>query len=241
MNIKESLLITLIAALAGGFFVFVFERLSSFVNRMLDRRIKHFNALVFYEEQLNRNLSRLYDITFTIPHIADAIGAGSITWNNLKTIEFDKSFLANIHSIQLRNSLALYEVDTYKLNDDMEGLMEGYKVLMQAFIEKNITPEEYLVNCKEIIKNLDLIYSFAEIAINKLLDALTDVRLRIKTDKPKTSILIAKLITFGLKDYSEKKFTIERQLLEKEIQEISNQRKKEIDKILDKDIKGRKK
>ncbi|MCL5093758.1 MAG: hypothetical protein M1355_01355 [Patescibacteria group bacterium] len=232
MAYEESLKIAIIAALSGGLAIFIFERLSSLMRRILERKIRHYNSIVFYEGQLNNNLSRLYDILFTIPNITKHLKDGNITWNNLRIIEFDGSLLKNIYSEKLRNTLGSYEVDQYKLNDDLESLMNGYQEIKQALIQKNIKHEEYSVNCESFIKNLDLIYKFTEMTIQTLLDALTDVRLRIKTDNPRTSIFIKKIIMNGLKEYTKEEFKMERKKLDREIDEASTTRKKEIDKIL---------
>ena len=221
-----------ITSFSTGLAVFLFDRLSSFLNRLLERKLKHYNSLVFYEGQLNNNLSRLYDILFVIPNIKNHLEKGNITWNDLRMVRFDGSRMPNIHSINLMNSLGLYEVNLYKLNDDVETMMSGYKEMKQALIEKNISHKEYVINCNELVKNLDLISKFTELTIENLLDALAEIRLRIKVDKPKTGRLIGKIIVNGMKEITDEEFKVERKKLLSEIDELSKKRKEEIERIL---------
>lgn len=230
--LKENVIIALITAFSTGFAVFLSTRTSDFMKRLLDRKVKHYNAIVFYEEQLNQILSRLYDVVFVIPNIKQALSQGAISWNNIKTIDFDRSLLVNIHSRRLRNLLALFMVDIYKLNDDIESLMGGYQELKAALIAKTISHQEYQLNADGIVANLNLIERFTNLTIEKTIDAITEIRLRIRYDKPKTSLMISKIIEGYMKPCTDDEYQDERKKVLKEIEEVSKQRREEINKAI---------
>jgi hypothetical protein len=228
----NSILLLAFSAFAGAFFAYLFTRIADFFDRVYKRQLKHYNSLVNLETQLNEIGGIINDDLYIIPDFIRTISSGHVYFNNLRTLPIDKSHYANLYDLDLINLLFSYNYDLRKINDDLETITRGYDKIESAFTQKNISPSEYVFNCKNLSLNLKLI----EIFLTKLQDKTTQLLARVRIESKNDLPLATQLQRFFIKTSGS---TITKVELDKEIKklnkEIDNTKKTsrtEIDNIL---------
>lgn len=218
----------------GAAVALLFLPLTNLVGRVIKRRIQHYNSLVILESQLNEMMGIIKDNIYLLPTFRLTIKSANIYWSQIRTIPLDKSHLVNLADLGLINELFDFYNKIRKLNDDVESLSKGYNEIKNAYIEKLISVEHYVINSSIVSKELEMLEAFQEDLFEELLNLVTKIRLLIKKDKP----LILKIQEFIKYNSSEKitlkEFKSEKVKVERELKQVSMESKEEIKKLLKK-------
>lgn len=222
------------SAFAGAFFAFLFLRLAEFLTKLYQREVKHYNSLVLLETQLNETGGIVHDNLYILPNFIRVITSGNIYFNNLHPITIDKSHYDSLYDLDLLNELFTYYYQARKLNDDMATASSGYQDIKNALIQKNISPQDYIVNAKLMATNLKQIEIFLNEFQNSTVDLLAKIRVQMKFDIPLGTRLQSFLIRPSGKKIKKAEIKKEKEKLMKEIEETKTKSQKEIDEILKK-------
>lgn len=219
-------------AFFGAFTAYLFVRIGEFFTRRYDRLIKHHNALVTLDIQLNELVGIINENLFSIKHFQKAILSGNIYWGELNQLPIDKSHLTSLYDITIINEVFRYFYNVRVLNEDISNLQRGYQELKSAYVQKQINITNYVQNAQLISENLSLYEKFLEHNLEMLKRLIARVRIQIKRDEP-LGAKIMKLSYFSSGKYiSEKDIDKELSALTKEIAEVSEKSRKEKDDIL---------
>lgn len=231
-TIGRELVILGFSAFAGAFFAYLFTRFADFFSKIYQRQIKHYNSLVNLETQLTEIGGIINDDLYVIPEFIKVITSGHVYFNNLRPLPIDKSHYENLYDIDLINLLFSYNYELRKINDDIDTVTRGYDKIESAYTQKNITPEEYLYNCKNLAAQLTI----QKLFLTKLQDKATRLIARIRIEIKKDIPFGTKLQSFFIKTNGSKitNLELDRELkkLKKEIEESKTISRKEIDDTL---------
>ncbi|MFA6602893.1 MAG: hypothetical protein WCT01_03765 [Candidatus Shapirobacteria bacterium] len=231
-NISRELFTLGFSAFAGAFFAYLFTRIADFFSKVYQRQVKHYNSLVNLDTQLNEIGGIINDDLYIIPEFVRVISSGHIYFNNLRPLPIDKSHYENLYDLDLINILFSYNYELRKINDDIDTVSRGYDKIESAFTQKNITPEEYLYNCKNLAATLVV----QKLFLTKLQDKTTRLIARIRIESKNDMPLGTKLQSLFTKTNGPKitKAEIDTELkkLEKEIEETRTSSRMEIDETL---------
>lgn len=233
MDFQSELLLQGFAAFAGAFFAYFFTRVADFFNRIYSRQVKHFNSLVRLETQLNEIGGVIDDNLYILPPYRKVLESGNVYYNNLHTIQIDKSHFDDLHDVDLLNKLFEYQHEVRKNNDDIETFTRGMQMLTEALMNKGITHPEYKKNALLMAEQAKTIEVFHRRLLENTMDLLSRVRVQLRADIP----LGTKLQRLFIKTAGDsKKITVEmvkqeRKKLDKEIEECRSNSHEEIEKI----------
>mgnify|MGYP001591934576 FL=1 len=200
-SLREIVLVEGLSAFLGVLFPVLIGVIIAFFAKIRERKIKHYNALIFFEGQLNDYLGILHDDIYLIDFFVPAISNGHVYWSELHTLPIDKSKLSDLHNIDLINELNDYYYGLRKINDDIEGLSHGYNDLKNALINRLISPEDYIINARMLAENLLLIKSFLIANIEKTIILLAKIRIVIRRDRDSITKIVALKIDSELAPY----------------------------------------
>lgn len=218
-------------AFAGAFFAFLFLRLGEFLTKLYERQVKHYNSLVNLETQLNEIGGVVHDNLYVIPKFIQAIKSGHVYFNNLHTLNVDKRHYEDLYNISLINELFSYNYHLRKANDDIGTLTSGYQEIKNAFIQKNISLEDYKVNTEILSENLAYLEKFLVHLKDETVTLIALVRIHMKHDQP----LGAKLMGQFLKSLKyvpeENDIKIEVKKIQNEIKDSEKKSRDQLEKI----------
>ena len=234
MDTKTDLIIQGFSAFAGAFFAFFFLRLAEFFTKIYERQLKHYNALVLLETQLNELGGIIHDNLYLIPSFRKAISSGNIYFSKIRPLPFDRSHYSNLHDLDLINDLFDFNNQLRKLNDDIDSLTDGYQDIKNAYIQHNIQKQNYLINAQIYSEQLIAIEAFLTDMQNRTIQLMAKVRLMANKDLP-LGTRIGRLFikTSGL-SIKKKDITNEEKKIHKEIESTKRKSRKEIENVVKK-------
>lgn len=232
MSATTELLIQGFSAFAGAFFAFVFLRITEFLSKIYERQVRHYNSLVVLETQLNELIGIISDDLYLIPTFKNSIESGNIYFSKLSQLPIDKTHYDNLQDITLINDLFSYNSQLRKLNDDIDSLSGGYADIKNAYIQRNIDPNDYLLNAKITAKMLTTLQVFLDDTNKKTIELMAKVRLMSKRDVPLGTQMMRWFIKTSGDEVSNTDIKAETKKLIKEVKQTQSRSKKEIDKII---------
>ena len=234
MSATTELLIQGFSAFAGAFFAFLFLRLAKFFSKIYQRQVRHYNALVILETQLNELGGIIHDNIYLIPFFRKAITSGNIYFSKLRELPIDRSHYSALHDIDLINDLFSLNYQLRKLNDDIESLADGYADIKNAYIQHHIKKRDYLVNAQISAEHLTALEAFLDDMEDRTMQLMAKVRLMSKKDAPLGTKLIRLFIHTSGAELSKQEVNNEAAKLQKEIEETKTQSQKEIEEVIKK-------
>jgi len=231
-NLIYELITPGIGAFAGAFFAFIFLKLSEFLTRVYQRKVKHYNSLVLLETQLNEILGIIYDNISITSSFKKIISSGKIYFGKLRLVPIDRSHYDNLLDVTLKNDLFSYNYKLRQLDDDIDNLSGGYTDTKNALLQRNISHEDYLENVKFIDDFLTKLEKYLKNIDEQTVELLVKVRLMSKKDLPLGTKILRLFIRESGSKLKKSDIDIERKKLLNEIEIIGNQSRKEIDDIL---------
>jgi hypothetical protein len=227
------------SAFFGALFPVLFTIVGYIFKKAYDRATKHYNALIHYEALLNDHIGAIQDNIYLIDNFIKAIESGKIYWSRIKPIESDKFNLKSLYNLTLINDLNNYFYTILRLSDDIEGISLAYQELKEALINKHIDPATYILNSREISRNLILLKAFLEKSNEETIDLLCKIRLTLKKDRTKTMKFMGKVVELFMSKssevYNEDEIKNEKKKLNQEIKksrEVSSKKINEVEKKL---------
>lgn len=136
-------------------------------------------------------------------------------------------------NIDMVNDLFSLEASVVKINSSIRSLNKFLTLMQDAFINKNIDLQTYLINAEILIGKLAEIALFLNDLEKENKDIIAKSRVLMKSQE--TSIYVFLLRRIMRKKYSKrqlKQFPVELKKLSKEIEEIKSTDRKRIDNLL---------
>lgn len=230
-NILIDFLSNCFGAFTGAFFTFAFVILGYFLKRLYQRKVKHYNTLVFFEALFNDYLGIIHDNIYLIEPFRKAITSGKLYWSTLKLLFIDKSRLSDLLNIELINEINDYFLDVRKLNDDIEGITNGYVELKNAFIQRNIDQQTYIINAETVAENLLIINVFSDELEKNTLQILAKIRIYLRKDKLFASLLIEFFTRKKVSEIKKREMKEEIEKLKKELTTTASKSKIKIEEL----------
>lgn len=154
----------------GAFFAFMFVVIASFVKRMYDRKLRHYNALVKMEIRLNDNFSTIdhnrVALDIYIKNLKLAAGNQCIlSPNSLYDFLILEEQLMDLGSKSIINELFKYNAFLTKINIDFMTYRKAYENALDLAFKRNdmsiyaASSIQLIEHCVAMLKFLDLINS----------------------------------------------------------------------------------
>lgn len=207
-----------LSAFAGAFFAFLFIRIVDGLSKTYDRAVKHFNALVKAEYQMNFYLNEVNDNIFILESIKKAISRKMVSLADLKEFPIKDDLLIELSNIEIIQDLFDLNVNFSKTNHSMATFIKIYTELCNSFLDKKINHPTYQLNLVYVQKNADLLIASLSSIDKKVVQLLAKIRIKAKNDRP--------LLTSVIQELSTSK-RIENKELNVEIRQIDNEIKTE--------------
>lgn len=234
LTFNQEIVSSIAGGFAGAFFALIFLGISSFIAKILTRKVIHYNSLIILETQLNEMIGIIKDNAYLMPPFREAIKNGNIYWSRIRVIPVDKSHLNKLADLDLINDLFEFDYKVRKVNDDIENLTTGYNELKDAYIHKYINVEHYIINAKITAEQIELLEIFSDDILEDLIKLLVKVRILIEKDKPILTKIQEKLNKASGDKITVNEFKKERTKMEKELEESSRKSKEQIDRLVNK-------
>ena len=217
-----------IDAFLGAFLAFLFIRIGDFLTKIYDREVKHYNALVFLNTELNSIMGIISSNLFILPKFKSTIVNGNIYWGRINVLPITKDLLHQLYDIELINDVFRYINHVETINDDINNITGGYIDLKNALIDRKINTEHYIANADLINKNLTLIEAFLKAHLDETIKLTAKLRLAQERDKPLASRLLEKIIGVKKKEFTKKELSEEEKQIRKEIAKVTEEGNKRI-------------
>lgn len=233
----KDFIITVLNGFWTAYFALIFLGISSLLQKLNTRQVKHYNSLVTLANQLNEMIGVIKDNLYIMDGFKKSIVKGNIHWGSMSPIFIDKSHFDNLADVDLINKVFTLFYQIRKLNDDIKGTQKGYEDLKNAYIQKQITVDHYIANAERIAILMEELELFYEELSENVLVLLATVRIQMRKDKPFTAWLLEKFLYTSGKKISIVEFDEEKTKLQTELELSSNISKKEIKKVTRKKTK----
>lgn len=224
-------------AFMGALFAFLFVRLGDALTKVYERKLKHYNALVRLEQQLNTYLNRISDNLFVINDFitqSDEIikkGKPVIYFNVLHEFAVDKEIGLELHNLDLINQLFSFEAGVEKMNHSIASTNRFHSDIKTAFIEKNIDFDTYKNNIGLMCGKVDELKRFL-IGLEQECKELGAVTRLLMCDKPFFTRLSHLFLKKRISERTRKEVPDEIERLESEISSTQKESKERIDSLL---------
>lgn len=157
-----------IGAFMGAFFAFLFIRLSDFFTRIHERQRNNYNALVklehFFIDCGNIISANIFVINDFVSSISTAKKEGRlfVSFNRLDRFPIPKEILLELINIDFINEVATFYTHLDKMNGSCDASNRMQDTIQNAFIQKNLTPDNYLENINILYVKLQELKKFLE-------------------------------------------------------------------------------
>lgn len=225
-----------LSAFMGAFFAFLFVRLGEISEKIYQRQIRNYNALVSIEHNLNQCLNEISSNLFVsaqIRKISEKLEKPNvvpITFNKLQPfgIEFEIIQLTNLDFI---NDMAEFLSDIKKMNCSINGMNVFYDEIKDALIQKYFSRKEYSNNFLIYVQKLEEFEKFLVNSETKAKRLLVITRMLLNK-KP----LLSRFINYFSQTFYDKSLqqNISKELekLESEIKVVRKKSAEEISKVI---------
>ena len=236
----SGIILTFVSAFAGAFFAFLFLQVASFINNIYKINKTHFEALNKIELMGNEHVDAIgrsiYNINLLIQQFkkAQKIGSVLISPNRPKTIAVDKSLILDLINVDIMNSLFSYQMKVERCNSDITSINSLLEFFVTSLQQKTIDNAVYMANLEICIQK----FSDIKIALNYLKDVSISLtaaaRIRKRSDKPTIYKVKYLLVRRSNEANFDELLNKEIELCKKEIEEVTERSKGEIDKMTNK-------
>ncbi|MCX6755265.1 MAG: hypothetical protein NT068_01840 [Candidatus Nomurabacteria bacterium] len=229
--------ITIATSFAGAFFAFLFIRIETIFEKIYQRQVLHYNALVKIEHDANRILGSLHQKIFVIDSFLDTIketkdtNQALICTNKIKPLIYDKSVLLELSNIDLVNQLFGFFTELEKFNESTETVMDSYNGYKYSFINKLLPAGWFIESTIKLEEKFVTARKFAEELIkeNKEIYGITRELLK---KKPFLVLFMAMISKRTITEKDKEGGKLEEVILEEEIEKTYKESKERIDSVL---------
>jgi len=227
-----------LSAFGGAFFAFLFLKISEFLNNSHNINLINISSLNKIQLMMNEHLDLIAGNIYNINEFSSQIKKAQIekftliSPNQPSEIPFDDSIIINLNNRYLINELLSYKMKLARCNSDSLSINKLIEFHMTALQQKAISADSYMKNLEICAKNyVDIKKAFESLNV-KTKTILAMTRIRLKKDKP---IILGKFNLTIKGRRNEKKFSSlldnEKNILDKEINEVTAKSKEYISKI----------
>lgn len=238
MPLITTFLGALFGALFGAISAFWVSQKNEKIRRNRERWIKHWNALVQIQTPLNENFNILFDNTKLaekgIKAIHKAIESNGkrlpLLWIFPHALTYDHKIVSGLLRNDLINSFFSYRQTIRKMNDDINTINQKYIEIKDAYVNKHFNDHQYMAFLKEYISEFKILIGAFNLTSDKTKNIMVEVRASLRKDETQNksdfSILPGPIIL------SEEEKEEIKERVEKEIIEIKERSRKELDNYL---------
>lgn len=173
-----------VAAFAGAFFAYLFNRVAEFFGTVYRRKRDNYNELVYLERLLNLHLITTYDNYVLAKKLAETLRDGQLEICMLNTYEIRFESLMKLIDINYLNKLLGFIISLRKINHDIELTQEWSSELRTALIQKHIDFSKYKEQANILANNIDMLVKFFEHFEGQIIDLFSENAVYL--DKSKT-------------------------------------------------------
>ena len=140
---------------------FIFEK-------HLERRRKHFNALVAIEYAMSENLDTSYSNMIGLKLFKAALGQKQFYYPSFKQFNLPQSTIYDLQNLKFANNVFETYLDMDRVNRDLLAISDRYNKVVDRFMLASTSVRhgeafnEYSENANILISDLDLLLSFSE-------------------------------------------------------------------------------
>jgi len=208
----------------GAFFAFVFLRVAFMLDKRYDRKVRHYNALIRLEDNLNRYLGLLWQNNFEIKSVIDACRKAQeakvipVIINQARPIPFEREPLRDLANLELMNTVFAYYEELRRVNTDMSSLNSAYERAEKLLYANKISDQTFIASLSPFGDKLSELNKFISDVGEDTKEIVARSRVLIKTDKIRWYhyLFIWRVRSFYPKDFLVKK-DAELQSVEEEI------------------------
>jgi len=216
-------------AFFGALFAFGFFLLSDHLARTRERQRRHHTGLVTLEYRFNEYLSVISDNLYLIRHFRPTVESGSVHWSLPRPLPLGEPVYLDLINLEIINEYFSLLVDFRKANDDLQNIILGYGKLVDLYASRKSSPEEYRANALFMADRLETIGLSLHVKEKQVQRLLAKLRLLARKDSPNNRWLWWSTRTSF---FSESEVEEELTKLGKEIAEMKQKSRQEIDRVL---------
>ncbi|MGH8015076.1 MAG: hypothetical protein ACREBV_02680 [Candidatus Zixiibacteriota bacterium] len=221
-----------VGALLGGLLGFASAIYFHVLVKRQERWIKHYNALIGLQHQLNEQIESITVDTQLFKDFAQSVKDFSVDsiglfWSIPRLLEIDKSTILDLGNLTLINNLFGLDQEFRRMNDDITAMMSNYEKTKDAFISKTISPNQMIRTSNEVADRFRLLIRGLAYLDNKVCEILAAVRIHTRKDEPLSMIRYFRKRKSN--DVSKEEISDELEELKSEIETVRAESRKRID------------
>ncbi len=227
----SEMIVQFLGAFAGATFTFLFIRLAEALNKIYEREVKNYNALVKLQLVLNFNLNAIFLNRRNIGRFRDVLNKTKetkiITINPTKfeSLMLLDEFISELYYPDLINELFHFNIGLYKTNQDTSVPNETYLSFADQCCQRNDF-NTYLHNLSLLVDNMSDLESYFKHLDQETIMLVAKLRV-LARKKPLFIRIMFKVISTKLPKNLAKEVENEKSVVEKEIKEITTESQKE--------------
>ena len=226
--------VTIITSFAGAFFAFLFIRIETIFEKIYQRQVIHYNALVKIEHDANRLLGSLNQKIFVIDSFLETIeevrkkNIALICMNHFKPLEYDRTVLLELSNIDYINHLFGFFTELEKFNETIETIMNIYNGYKYSFTNKLLPTDWFIERTLELEEKFITAKKFAEQLVKEDKEVYGLARELLKK-KPFLVLFMGMITKRNITEKDKEGGKKEEALLEKEIEKNAKESQERID------------
>ena len=132
------------AAFIGAFSAFLFMRLADVSNKIYERQVRNYNALVKLEhfclEKVDDSAVNVLTVDGFCSCLQESVQKNQFIFyrNKFQRIDFDEALLLDMRNLAFMNHVLSFKVCLRRLNQDMDMINTTYNGICEGVINKNI-------------------------------------------------------------------------------------------------------
>lgn len=145
----------LVGAFAGAFFAYLFVRFGDGLKKIYDRREKNHTTLVRLQHYLNDCLNTASDNIFIADECMGVFDEKRLQGNEhpifmnvFHQFPIDRELVIGLTNLKFVNDVYSLNVDLRKMNDSMATVDRAYSQIRDAFVAKQISSADYILNAR---------------------------------------------------------------------------------------------
>lgn len=223
---------TTLAAILGALVGFVSAQIQQAITRRRERWVKHFNALVRLDFQLNQGLEVVNRNRFQSSKLTAALTSETPTvfWGGFQSLEIEQDILLDLLNSTLANRTFGLSQVLQKLNRDQETLMEAYLPLRHMILGGSGITSQYRRTASELSSGIVVIVGAFDMLSDEIIALLSTVRAQLSKDEPRSTYW--PLSQKKSVDAPKELVVAQRAQLLKEIEKVREESKQRIDKYI---------
>lgn len=226
---ESNLLADAAGAFFGAFFAFTFGLIAYYIQKKLDRYHKHKNSVVELEHLLQEHFDVSSGNQYLLKGAIETISKGAFNFTILTPFRLPDDITLRFGNLELLNKYMPYSTSVTKLNHGMMTWGKMVDQLHQAAIAGALSPQAKKANQEHLkAQALDLIRFLLGLD-QETKELVAYVRIFLRKDKYIWSIPLIE--RSGKQIVSKEEITAEKKKLEKEMEEIGEESRKQIDEI----------